>query len=382
MIRQNHKKLFSFAFSKKECGTRTEYKIFGVKFRKTKRDKVIAVLRLNGLGDYILMHNFLSYIKQSKKYKDYKLMVITWNHFSSLVDDINSSCVDEFIWIDFILNKPWGLKFLKKKFSRYKFDTILSPVISDFAETEKILSLIKAKNVIGQECLEEEPCSKTKKLYTELIKPSSEHISEFERNKYFFEKVLNLKIDIEKPCFKHYIDSDEKYVLFSPFAEDPQRTWSRENFANTINYVIEKYNYKCIILGSRLDTKAALEITSKIKPENKNFVINAIGKIATVDLPRILKNNAKLLIANETGTVHIAAAVNCPFLVISNARFYKRFQPYKGFEDSYIYPPKFQTLLKTNQDVSFYYNQTDLDVNEITLKDLIPKIDNMLKKNC
>lgn len=113
-----------------------------------------------------------------------------------------------------------------------------------------------------------------------------------------------------------------------------------------------------------------------------NYVINAVGKIATVDLPKILKRNAKLLIANETGTVHIAHAVNCPFIVISNARFYKRFQPYKGFENAYIYPPKFRELLKNNEDVSRYYYETDLDINDIVVEDLISKIDNTLKEDC
>ena len=156
-------------FSKKTYATRTEYKILGIKIKKSKKNKVIAVIRLNGLGDYILMHNFLNYIKASEKYQDYKLVVITWSHFSSLIDSIDSSCVDEFIWLDLVWGKSWGMKYLKKKFSRYKFDTILSPVISDFADTEKVLSIIKATNVIGQECLKDEKCIKNKKLYTQLI---------------------------------------------------------------------------------------------------------------------------------------------------------------------------------------------------------------------
>lgn len=78
--------------------------------------------------------------------------------------------------------------------------------------------------------------------------------------------------------------------------------------------------------------------------------------------------------------MHVAAAINCPFLVISNARFYKRFQPYKGFEKFYIYPPKFKELLNNNKNVGYYYLKTDLNINDISTKDLITKIDDILKQ--
>ena len=54
------------------------------------------------------------------------------------------------------------------------------------------------------------------------------------------------------------------------------------------------------------------------------------------------------MIAVETGTVHIANLVGCKTICLSNGAFYNRFHPYKNSSVSYIYPEKFNELIKTD----------------------------------
>ena len=90
-----------------------------------------------------------------------------------------------------------------------------------------------------------------------------------------------------------------------------------------------------------------------------------------------------MLISNDTGAIHFAAAVNTAFLCISNGNHLGRFLPYpkevfgKAF---YIYPPAIMNELHNFDKLKEKYRfKSDLNINEIQpekVKELIREIFN------
>ena len=365
-------------FSRKESNTHIEYVIFGIKLKIHKNDAV-AIIRLDGMGDYVMMNNFLSSIKQSEEYKNKKIIFIGWTHMASLCEMLNSADVDEFWWLDLSYFTPWGKKFLKKKFKEYHIQTVIDPGFRKNIYTEIFLSTVKPKKVISHKVyFENKTLQKNSSLYTDIIPTTEKQVFEFERMKEFFEKVSKTNIEYKRPFFESFFNKGEKYIFISPFAGDKRRCWNAENYAEIINYIVEKYDYKCVILGSRYEVRSVEKILEKITEKNRAKVINAVNKTTTASLPNIFKNYARLLIANETGTIHIALASGCPFVSISSGSFYKRFQPYEGFENSYIYPDRFEEKIKNNEDMSAFYTDEGFDVNEISVDKVKSKIEGIL----
>ena len=71
-------------------------------------------------------------------------------------------------------------------------------------------------------------------------------------------------------------------------------------------------------------------------------LLDFAGEITLNKLIEII-GNAELLISNETVAPHIAVAVNCQFICISNGNHYGRFHPYPEeiFNGGYyVYPPQ------------------------------------------
>ncbi len=348
----------------------------------------VVVIRTDGIGDYILMHNFLYYVKNSEKYKDKKLVFIGRQDFSQLSEQYDYSIVDKFIWINFDnwmsrLKKIFYRRFIYLKLFGYRIDTIISPVHEkDTLITESLIHNLKAKEVIGCKGPDNRITKKYKNLYTELIDTGDDFIFEFDRNKIFFEKLLNIKIDINRPFFAYPLDINQKYIFISPWSGDTRRNWNEKNFAEVINYLVSNYDYKCVILGSKVDLDNAAKLLNLIDSNKLDKVINAVGTISLSMLPVILERVAKLLISVDTGTVHIAAATNIPFLVISSGMSYGKFHPYKNLEDSYIYPDEVDKMLEEEKNIfDFYYNKiSPLDINTINSTKVIKMIKNVLGK--
>ena len=86
------------------------------------------------------------------------------------------------------------------------------------------------------------------------------------------------------------------------------------------------------------------------------------------------------MISNETGTVHIAAALNVKTICISNANHIGRFNPYPTemkIPTRYIYPPCVE------RDVKDWMTKnrglvSNLDINRISVKKCNKKVEQFL----
>lgn len=279
-----------------------------------KNIKKIAILRANALGDFLVTLPAIDAI--GAKYSDAEIVLI---------------------------GSPWHKKFLIS--GRTSVDrVIIVPVMNGIRK-----EINESENVVEQERFFEEiqkehfdiaihfqgngisanpfinrlKASLTVGLTTENAEQLNRSIPFY----YYQSEVLRYLevaklIDAKSDTFEPHInvlDEDEReikgllnfldnkpFVVLNPYAVDIRRTWPSENYAPLADWLKEK-NLEVVFSGSKENNEKVEKIISKMKYK----AINSCGTVTLGGLAAILKH-ASLVIAGDTGPLHLARAVNTP----------------------------------------------------------------------
>jgi len=115
-----------------------------------------------------------------------------------------------------------------------------------------------------------------------------------------------------------------EYIVIAPSARWLTKRWQTEDYASLIN----KISLPCLITGSRTDRQIAQTITKisaqsepetaknhSKKPEKAKTIINLCGKTDLKELTALIAG-AKAVVSNDSGPMHIAAALDIPTIAI------------------------------------------------------------------
>ena len=100
------------------------------------------------------------------------------------------------------------------------------------------------------------------------------------------------------------------------------RRWPVRSFANLADMLIEDLNARIIIFGVESENEVAEEIKNLAK--NKDRISNLAGKTNLSELSRLLEK-CKYLVTNDTGTMHLAAALGTKIVGL----FFAHAHPYE-----------------------------------------------------
>lgn len=376
------------------------FEIFKIKFRHTIFHpflnksfcnyfgiKTLLICRFNGIGDYLLTRPFFKSLRNSEKFKDYKIIFAGKPEFVELSKKYDNEYIDDYLCLN--IQKGMKKSNIKKLLARnVEVTCIINPCDNMIANihTNRFVSLIKAEKkycncgFYSAICLKQNKkyVSRVLNSYTDVIDTNKEPVFVLENNKLFFEKIIGEKIsevndlsDVETFEDKLFF-TNTKYIVISPFSTSPKRTYGQANFLKIIDFVNEELNLPVIIIGSAGEREGS-EIIRRMckKPE---MVTNLAGKLSINEAVFYIKN-AKLLIANETGTVHIAKNVKTKTLCISNGSYMGTFQPYLMPFMHYVYPDNIDEVLK---DDDKYGVLIDNDINLIPPEKVIEKIKSII----
>jgi heptosyltransferase-2 len=107
----------------------------------------------------------------------------------------------------------------------------------------------------------------------------------------------------------------QKRLILCPGAEfGPAKQWPASHYAELANSLI-KQDWQALILGSEADKGIANEIISKLDSESNSAIINLCGKTELSDAIDLL-DTADLVVSNDSGLMHIAAALQKPLIAI------------------------------------------------------------------
>jgi hypothetical protein len=100
------------------------------------------------------------------------------------------------------------------------------------------------------------------------------------------------------------------------------RRWPLSSFANLADMLIENLNARIVIFGVESENEVAEEIKNSAK--NKDRISNLAGKTNLSELSRWLEK-CKYLVTNDTGTMHLAAALGTKIVGL----FFAHAHPYE-----------------------------------------------------
>ncbi len=107
------------------------------------------------------------------------------------------------------------------------------------------------------------------------------------------------------------IKKTDRLLAIHPAASCPSKIWPNERFADVAVRLIERYGFKVLVIAGPKDLALA---ESVIKHMHKP-AINLAGKTSVSQLASVLKR-CNLFISNDSGPVHIAAALGTPVISI------------------------------------------------------------------
>ena len=123
----------------------------------------------------------------------------------------------------------------------------------------------------------------------------------------------NIKF-VQNLLSRHKISENQVKIGIMPGGKYPARLWPRRCFAELINKINENFSVKIILLGSDSEKKIAEEIKNQIKKKP----LDTSGCL-TIHQSGALIKQCHLLITNDSGPMHIAAAVRTPTVSIFSA---------------------------------------------------------------
>jgi heptosyltransferase-2 len=116
-------------------------------------------------------------------------------------------------------------------------------------------------------------------------------------------------------------------IGLNPGGDRQNRRWSSGNYAEVANQLSELYGAQIILLGGPGEEA----ISRKIEVQIGNSPINLAGKMSIDELTYVI-SKMDLLISNDSGPMHIAAAVETPVVGIFGPENENLFAPYTRTE--------------------------------------------------
>jgi ADP-heptose:LPS heptosyltransferase len=303
---------------------------FFSKFRKSQ--KRLLIIKTGAIGDYILFRNYLEIVRNSEKFNDYTITLLGNELWQDLALHYDDAFVDDFIFInpESLYETPLKTWKLGRKLFKNNYELVLLPSYTRYLITDGLAALTGTKKIIGFDGDDEGIApwykAKTDKFYARrLILPLNIDF-EFERSKFFFETVLNLRIAIKSPEIR--FNKGDKYgiVIFTG-AGNFKRQWEKEKFLALIKLIQSKSSQSIYLAGEANGVETGAYLAGNLPP---NSIINLTGKTSLPQLVQLI-GNASLVIANETSAIHIAATTNTKSVCILGGGHFERFAPYPDY---------------------------------------------------
>ncbi|MFW5450640.1 MAG: lipopolysaccharide heptosyltransferase II [Methylophagaceae bacterium] len=115
--------------------------------------------------------------------------------------------------------------------------------------------------------------------------------------------------------FQLPLNAQQKRLIFCPGAEfGPAKQWPAMHYAELANTLIQQ-NWQLVILGSGADKTIANQIVGYIGSDSQSSAFNLCGDTELSDAIDLLAT-ADLVVSNDSGLMHIAAALQKPLIAI------------------------------------------------------------------
>ena len=116
-------------------------------------------------------------------------------------------------------------------------------------------------------------------------------------------------------CNQFSLSSERPMIGFCPGAEfGPAKRWPHYHYAELAKQLIDE-GYQVVLFGSAKDHEAGNEILAALNTEQQAWCRNLAGE-TQLDQAVILIAACKAIVTNDSGLMHVAAALNRPLVAL------------------------------------------------------------------
>jgi heptosyltransferase-2 len=297
--------------------------------------KSVLVVRVDEIGDLVLTSPFLRELRRN--------LPGAW--ITLVVKPSNRNLAMTCVYVDEVVTYDWefdgragvhemrllarGMALASKHLWRHRFDLAIAPRWGpDDHNAGLIVYLSGAPRRLayeGMACDVECGANGHSRLYTELLSDRGPR-HEAERGLDIIESlggtVGDERLEIwTRPDDEAYAEklladpgrsNGTPIVSFGIAARSPRRIWPVERFAALGRWLVEEYDARIILIGGEHHIALAEELTRRLEGK----IINSVGQ-TTLRQAGALLRRCTLHVGNNSGPLHLAAAVGVPVVEIS-----------------------------------------------------------------
>ena len=284
----------------------------------------ILVIRLDNIGDVLMTSPALQAIKETLPHCHITLMASPSGSQAAVllpwVDDVLPvrSLWQDLGKLEFDPDREWDL--IQTVRDR-QFDAAI--VFTSFSQTPHAAGYLCYLAGIPLRAGESKEWGGS--IFTTEIKSAPDQIHQVERNLRLVESIgfcvsdSSLHIGIptlaqQQALFQlhqHGLTPDDPYILLNPWTSCPSRNYPSERFAIAARKLAETTGYPVVVTGVAKDLQHSAPLLQTLG----NSAINLIGATTLTELAALIAN-AKLMLSNNTSTMHLADATRTPSVIL------------------------------------------------------------------
>lgn len=350
------------------------------------RTRARLVVRLDGLGDYMLSRSLLPYVFDDET--DGCKVLCGSPGLGDLIDELDRSVVDAFIPVDSsILRKSfWSrLRFFFVLSRRYNFAQVTYFSLSrEFFVGDAFARILPARKKVSSrgEYSNSTPFSQAvaNRFYSRLVEIRNVAAFEFERNREFVQEISGKSLNNVSPMIKGLppaegeggIDLEGRFAVVACGAGKGYRQWEPSAFAAVARELLTWVDW-VIICGGKGEYAVGEEIR---EGSSDDRVLNRVGSTSLAQMVRYIAA-CEIIVGNESGPMHIAACLSTAGVCVSNGNHLGRFHPYPeryGCSVRYVYPFQWKNEREYQHWKSRLFNGSDMDIRDVPVWKLVEAV--------
>lgn len=364
--------------------------------RRGRDSKNVLILKFDHLGDYIIARNFLIRIRHHPPYRSRRIVLCANSAVRDLIETYDAAAFDEIFWIDRarMLNEV-GYRWLVLKRSKqmgaeiaiqctYGLESFAGDCVMRASGARERLGRWvtrgRSDDVAGQVTL-------GSTFYTPLVEPD-QVIFDFHRHLALFSRILPAvelpadtrlaPVPVPLPETARAAMGAGPFAILMPGASDAFREWPPDHFAQAARHLHQTRNLRFVVLGTRADAAKA-EAIEKAAPRVP--MGNLCGGLTLSQVVYMLSLSVGG-ITNDSGGIHILAALGKPGVAVSNGVSFGYFHPYPrsiSATVSFVYPRAFYDLPLTLQERKILYGGgAHFPIADVTVAGVVERFEALL----
>lgn len=110
---------------------------------------------------------------------------------------------------------------------------------------------------------------------------------------------------------EHGSGAGARLVAIHPFSSHPQKPWHEDDFIAVANALQERHGCRIVLFGGKRDVDLGAYMAERIRPAP----VSAIGRTGLRQTMALL-SKCSLLVCNDSGIMHLAAALDVPLVAL------------------------------------------------------------------